>query len=206
MVFFSKEDLILLAFEVIFLFLMYQAILLHDTTRFYVVTVAMILTVVPLFVEKGMGISLPAGVKSMIAFTLFLHVAGGILRWYWIYKPWYDKFAHFIAGATIGLLGFVFFIFLDRWGFPVQKRLVIAGIFVIVLLLGLFWEIAEIYIDTLGYSTYSNGILDNIQDMVSNTLGSVVAILVAYHAMKRLPPGAHLSDLIRKKKAKKSDL
>jgi VanZ family protein len=204
--FFSKEDLILLAFEVIFLLLMYQAILLHDTTRLYVVFVAMVLTVVPLFVEKGMGISLPAGVKSMIAFTLFLHVAGGVLRWYWIYKPWYDKFAHFIAGATIGLLGFVFFIFLDRWGFPAQRKRVIAGIFLIVLFLGLFWEIAEIFIDTLGYSTYSNGILDNIQDMVSNTLGSIVAILVAYYAMKRLPPGAHLSELVRKKGAGKKDL
>jgi hypothetical protein len=204
--FFSKEDLILLAFEVIFLLLVYQAILLHDTTRFYVVLVAMVLTVVPLLVEKGMGISLPAGVKSMIAFTLFLHVAGGVLRWYWIYKPWYDKFAHFIAGATIGLLGFVFFIFLDRWGFPVQKKLVLAGIFFIVLFLGLFWEIAEIYIDTLGYSTYSNGILDNIQDMVSNTLGSVVALFIAYYAMKHLPSGARLSDLIRKKETVKNDL
>jgi hypothetical protein len=203
---FSKEDLILLAFEVIFLLLLYQALLLHDTTRFYVVVVAMFLTVVPLLVEKGMGISLPAGVKSMIAFTLFLHVAGGVLRWYWIYKPWYDKVAHLIAGIAIGLLGFVFFIFLDRWGVPVRKRMVLAGIFFIVLFLGLFWEIAEIYIDTLGYSTYSNGIMDNIQDMVSNTLGSLVAVLVAYVAMKRLPPGGRLSDLIRKKETARNDL
>jgi len=206
MVFFSKEDLIILAFEVIFLMLLYQAILLHDTTRFYVVVVAMVLTVVPILVEKGMGISLPTGVKSMIALTLFLHVAGGVLRWYWVYKPWYDKLAHFVAGITIGLLGFVFFIFLDRWGVSVQKRAVLAGIFCIVLFLGLFWEIAEIYIDTLGYSTYSNGILDNIQDMASNTLGSIVAVVVAFYSMKRLPQDAHLSDLIRKQKAGKNDL
>lgn len=198
MVHFSMEDLLVLVFECVFLGLSWQALHLNDLTRFAVVLVSMLLAIVPLLVEKSLGISLPPGVKAIIVITLFLHAAGGVLRWYWIYKPWYDKVAHFVAGTAIGLLGFVFFLFLSRRGITVQKRTVLAGIFIIVLFLGLFWEISEIYIDTLGYSTYSNGSMDNIQDMIANTLGSVVAILYARYLMNRLPPSGRLSDLLGK--------
>jgi hypothetical protein len=192
------EYLIVILFEIIFAALAVQAVLIEDTTRFYFVFLAMIIALLPVIVEKIMGISLPFGVKSLVPFALFLHLAGGILRWYWIYQPWYDKFAHVISALAIALLVFVFFLMLDYYGTRVSTMKVLLGIFIITLVLGGIWEIGEKSFDIMLKSSYNNGLIDTIGDTIGNLIGTIIAMLVAYWYLKKIPPGQTTGYLIRK--------
>ncbi len=192
-----NEGYILLFFELVFLGFAYQAIVIDDTTRFYVVVISMLLILVPLLFEKKFEIRLPVGTKTMIAFALFLHVAGGINRWYWKFMPYYDKVAHVVSALALGLLIFSFFLLLDYWEIRVQPSFIYAGIFILVLIFGSVWEIAEYYIDVLVKSSYNNGLTDSMLDMISNTIGSLFAIALAHHALRRVPEDKTPSFLLK---------
>jgi VanZ family protein len=192
------EGYLLLFFELLFLAFACQAVLIDDTTRFYVVIISMILILVPLLFERYFTVNLPAGTKTLVAFALFLHVAGGINRWYWKFMPYYDKVAHFFSALALGLLIFSFFLLLDYWEIRMQPSRMYAGIFILVLIFGLCWEIGEYYIDVLVKSSYNNGLTDSILDLISNTLGSLVAIGIARHALRKIPQGENPSYLLTK--------
>jgi hypothetical protein len=192
------EYLIVVLFEIIFAVLAVQAVLIGDTTRFYFVFLAMIIAVLPVIFEKIMGISLPPGVKSLVPFALFLHMAGGILRWYWIYQPWYDKFAHVISALAIALLIFAFFLVLDSYGTRVSTMNVLLGIFIITLVLGGIWEIGEKSFDIMLKSSYNNGLNDTIGDFIGNLIGTIIAVLVASWYLHTIPPGQTMGYLVRK--------
>jgi hypothetical protein len=183
------EYAVLLAFEVIFLGFAVQAVLIEDTTRFYVVLISMALLLVPVLVEKKISITLPFGTKSAVALALFLHIAGGINRWYWKFMPYYDKLAHGVSALALGLLIFSFFLVLDYWEIRVRPSRILIWIFILVFLFGLSWEVSEYYIDVLVQSSYNNGIIDSILDMVSNTIGAIVVIAIAAHYLRSLPEG-----------------
>lgn len=180
---------ILLLFEIIFIGFALQAVLIHDTTRFYVVLVSMVILFVPILFERWRSIRLPFGIKSTIAMALFLHMAGGINRWYWKYMPYYDKLAHVVSALAIGLLIFAFFLVLDSWEIRVRPSRILAGIFVLVFLFGFGWEIGEYYIDLLVKSSYNNGVMDSILDSISNVIGALIAMLIAWYYMKHIPEG-----------------
>jgi hypothetical protein len=192
----AYEGYLLLFFELLFLGFAYQAVLIDDTTRFYVVLVSMILVLVPILFERKFSLNLPAGTKTLIAFALFLHVAGGINRWYWKFMPYYDKVAHLVSALALGLVIFSFLLLLDYWEYRMPPSRIYAGIFLLVLIFGLCWEIGEYYIDVLVKSSYNNGITDSILDLISNTVGSLIAIAIARNALKKIPPGNNPSFLL----------
>jgi hypothetical protein len=180
---------ILLLFEIIFIGFALQAVIIHDTTRFYIVLVSMIILLVPILFERWRSIRLPFGIKSAIAMALFLHMAGGINRWYWNYMPYYDKLAHVVSALALGLLIFAFFLVLDSWEIHVHPSRILAWIFVLVFLFGLSWEISEYYIDVLVKSSYNNGVMDSILDSISNVIGALTAMMIARCYMKHIPEG-----------------
>jgi hypothetical protein len=194
------ETGIIITFEVIFAFLAIQAVLIQDISRFYNVLVAMAITLLPVLTEKMMNISLPFGVKSIVPFALFLHLAGGIMRWYWIYMPFYDKFAHIISSLAIALVVFVFFLVLDYYGLKFSKVKVFFGIFVITLILGGIWEVGEKTLDIMLRSSYNNGMIDTIGDTIGNFIGIVIALMIANYYVKSIPKGESMAYLIRNKK------
>lgn len=192
-----NEGYILLFFELLFIGFAFQAVLIEDTTRFYVVIASMLLILVPLLVERKLVIRLPAGTKTMIAFALFLHVAGGINRWYWKFMPYYDKLAHVVSAFALGLVIFSLFLLLNYWEIRIEPSRIYAWIFILVLIFGASWEIGEYYIDVLVKSSYNNGITDSIFDMISNTIGSLFAIAMARYAIMQVPKGESISSLLK---------
>lgn len=190
------EHAVLLIFEILFLWFAVQAVLIEDTTRFYVVLVSMAILVLPVLFEKKIAITLPFGTKSAIAAALFLHVAGGINRWYWKFMPFYDKLAHGVSALALGLLIFSFFLVLDYWEIRVRPSRILLWMFILVFLFGLCWEVGEYYIDVLVQSSYNNGVIDSILDIVSNTIGAIIAIAVAARYLKSLPEGEHPGSLL----------
>jgi hypothetical protein len=196
----NKVDLfILLIFEVIFLGLVFWAIEIGDIARSYAVIVAMLISLCPLVVEKLFKITLPFGVKSIIALSLFLHVAGGVMRWYWSpVFPLFDKVAHFVSGLAVGLIIMVFFLLLDMWGIRYRKTTILIGIFLLMAFFGGMWKVVEVSNDVINHTIYNDGLSDIIGDTVAHTIGSLAAVAVAYLYFISVPAGENLNWLLRR--------
>lgn len=192
------ELIIVVIFEIVFAALAAQAFLIADTSRLNFVLVAMFIAIIPLIVEKVMAISLPFGVKALISLALFLHLAGGIMRWYWKFQPFYDKFAHVIAALAIAMCIFSFFLAIDRYGVSVSPKKIYAGIIIITLLLGGVWEVGERSIDLMVKSSYNNGMVDTIGDTIGNLIGCIAGAVIARYYLRTVPPGKSISWLLRR--------
>ena len=104
----AVENIIVILFEMSFIALAIHAKNIEDIPRMKIAITAFFMTIIPYIAEKLLRISFPLGVKAMIPFALFMHTAGGIMRWYWEFSGiYYDKIAHMIGGIALGLVIFV---------------------------------------------------------------------------------------------------
>lgn len=205
----NTEIFIVLLFELIFIGLYIQALLIGDLTRSLWPLICIILTLVPFVFERKDKISLPFGLKMMVPFALFLHVAGGIMRWYWE-MPLFDKLAHVIAAIALGLILFTMYLYLDYLEyvkkkpffkkrvriFKTQEDDVIAGILVILVVLGLAWEFSEYIIDLVYRTTYNFGLVDSVTDFSGDIIGVLIVIYLVHRSLETVPPGEHLDYLL----------
>ena len=196
----TLENVIVILFEISFILLAIQAVNIDDIPRMKIAITAFFMTLIPYVAEKLLRISFPPGIKGMIPFALFMHTAGGIMRWYWeLSGIYYDKIAHLIGGIALGLVIFVSLltaILFTTWG--IQKRGVLFLTALITFLFGMIWEIEEMSIDSVMMTTYSGGIYDSIGDMTGNILGIILCLCIAKRYMDAVPPGMRLSWLLRK--------
>jgi len=205
----NAEIFIVLVFELIFVGLYIQSILINDLTRSLWPLICIIITLIPFAFELKDKVSLPFGLKMVVPFALFLHVAGGIMRWYWD-VPFFDKFAHIISAIALGLVLFTMYQYLDYREFVkkrpfFKKRIrifrtqeddVLAGIFVILVIFGLSWEYSEHLIDLVYHTTYNFGLVDSITDFSSDIIGALIVVFLAHRSMETIPPGEHLDYLL----------
>jgi len=202
--FFTKpgtvENIIVIFFEISFILLAIQAVNIDDIPRLYIAITAFFMTLIPYAAERLLGISFPFGVKSMIAFALFMHTAGGIMRWYWMLSDfYYDKIAHLIGGIALGLVVFVSLltvILFTTW--EINKRSVLILTALLTFLFGLVWEFEEMAIDSVVMTTYSGGIYDSIGDMIGNIIGIIICLYIINRWMDSVPPQERLSWLLKK--------
>ena len=194
------ETTIVILFEISFILLAIQAVNIDDIPRMKIAITAFFMTLIPYVAEKLLRISFPFGIKAMIPFALFMHTAGGIMRWYWEYSGlYYDKIAHMIGGLALGLVIFVSIlaiILFSEWGIKQNSVLLLTAL--ITFLFGLFWEFEEMSIDNVMLTTYSGGIYDSIGDTVGNIIGILICLYIAKRWMDSIPPGKRLSWLLRK--------
>jgi hypothetical protein len=196
----TVENIIVILFEISFILLAIQAQNIDDIPRMKIAVTAFFMTLMPYVAEKLLRISLPFGVKSMIPLALFLHAAGGIMRWYWeLSGIYYDKIAHTVSGFALGLLIFASIltvILFTEW--ELEKRTVLFLTALVTFLLGLFWEFQEMSIDSVMMTTYSGGLYDSIGDGIGNIVGIILCLIVATRYMNSVPPHKSLSWLVRK--------
>lgn len=194
------ETIIVILFEISFILLAIQANNIEDIPRMKIAITAFFMTLIPYAAEKLLRISFPFGVKGMIPFALFMHTAGGIMRWYWeLSGYYYDKIAHMVGGLALALVIFVCIltiILFREW--EIQKNSVLLLTALITFLFGLFWEFEEMSIDNVMLTTYSGGMYDSIGDTIGNIIGIILCIYIAKRWMDAVPPGKRLSYLIRK--------
>jgi VanZ family protein len=196
------ETIIVILFEISFIVLAVQAVNIDDIPRLKIAITSFFLTLVPYVAERLLQISLPFGIKSAIPFALFVHTAGGIMRWYWELSGfYYDKIAHIVAGFALGLVvfgSFLTFILYTDYGRDMQRRSVLIGTALITFLFGLFWEFEEMSIDSVMLTTYSGGVYDSIGDMIGNIVGIILCLYVAKRWMDSVPPEKSISSLLGK--------
>jgi len=187
-------------FEISFILLALQAVNIDDMPRMKIALTAFFMTMIPFIAEKLLRISFPVGVKAMIPFALFMHAAGGIMRWYWeLSGIYYDKIAHMIGGIALGLVIFVSIlaiILFSEWG--ITRRSVLLLTAGITFIFGIFWEFEEMSIDSVMLTTYSGGIYDSIGDTIGNIIGILICLYIIGRWMDSVPQGRRLSWLLRK--------
>lgn len=150
--------------------------------------VACALTFLPGLLERATGAAIHRGVKAAIALALFLHSAGGIYGWYFLYYPVYDKVAHFTSSTAIGLMVFLFLLFLANFTrIRPGRRAMITLIIVSVLALGTLWEYGELTVDILIGSTYFVGPYDSTGDMLANLAGAAAVAYPAHRCLAVYP-------------------
>jgi len=196
------ENIIVILFEISFILLAVQAVNIDDIPRLKIAVTAFFMTLVPYLAERLLRISLPFGIKSLIPFALFVHAAGGIMRWYWELSGfYYDKVAHVVSGLALGLVifaTFLTFILYTDYGREMQRRSVLVWTALITFMFGLFWEFEELSIDSVMLTTYSGGLYDSIGDMIGNIVGIILCLYVAKRWMDSVPPEKSISSLLGK--------
>ena len=112
------------------------------------------------------------GIVHFVAVALYL---------YWTIW-WFDNLSHFLAGFSLGFFSlFIFYesgLFRDKLSF--LKVSFISFIFV--MMLGGVWEIFE-YANGLTQSTEKYS-LDVVHDLLSDSLGAILALLIARRFLK----------------------
>ena len=193
------ENIIVLLFEISFILLTLQAVNIEDTSRMWIAVASFFITLIPYLAERLLRISLPFGIKIMIPFALFIHTAGGIMRWYWDFSwIYYDKIAHLISGLALGLVVFAIILtFILYSKLELKKRSVLVWTAAITFIFGEFWEYEEMSIDSVMMTTYSGGLYDSIGDTIANIVGIILCIYVAKKWMDSVPAHKSLSSLIR---------
>jgi len=191
------EFLVIAFFELVFLLLAVQAVLINDIGRFWNTAIAMVLILVPVLVEKAMKVQLPFGLKSLVPLAIFFHLAGGIMDWYWTYPP-YGYLAHVVSGMAVGMVVFTFFVFLDYYGMRTTRFRVLLGTLVITMCFGAIWDMGEIIIDVMFTTSYSNGVWDTGGDVTSDFIGVLILLWIANRYMESIPEGEALGSLLRR--------
>lgn len=171
--------------QVFLLYLFLTGFLIGDIQRATWGIMALALSFLPGIVEWWLRMQLPWTVKFLIALSLFLHVAGGINRWYFLYYPFYDKVAHFVSALTIAFMLYLLLLCIGTYTrFRPGKFAVPVVIVVITMFFGQAWEYAELTLDLILKSTYYMGSFDSVVDTVFNLLGALIIAVLSYVELK----------------------
>ncbi|MDN5340056.1 MAG: hypothetical protein PWQ30_1165 [Euryarchaeota archaeon] len=162
------------------------ALSLGEYSQVFTGAVGLFLTLVPAIATRKWSITLPWQVNLLIAFLLYLHVAGEIQGYYLIYYPYYDKIAHLVSGITVSVLAFVIVLLLDRFSRLNLSRWMIVG-FIIIAAMAMegFWEIYEWTFDTILGTNLQHGLDDTMLDMIFVLIGSIVVALAGNRYLSR---------------------
>jgi hypothetical protein len=153
--------------------------------------VAVGMSMIPTLVYRKWHIVVPWEVTFLIALTLFLHIAGYSFQWYLDLYPYYDKFAHFIASITIGLLGFLAVLIMMRTSscLELESWQIFFFIVIFTLAFGAIWEIWEFTLDNLvgAYLTkpLQQGNTDTMIDLITDLAGGLFVAFLGSHYLKK---------------------
>jgi len=166
-------------------------IIVRDPSIILTAFIGFFLTCIPYLIERRIRVTLPWEVNFLIAFAVFLHVAGYSQHLYLFLYPYYDKFAHFISSITVAVLAFVSILLINRFSCTKLARWQIFFYIVIfTMAIGAFWEIYEYLMDTF-FGSYltkllQHGLDDTMIDLIIDLLGGIiVAVFGTWYIRKK---------------------
>lgn len=155
---------------------------IHDPSIIFTAFIGFFLTCIPYLIGRRIQVTLPWEVNFLIAFAVFLHVAGYSQQLYILMYPYYDKFAHFISSITVAVLAFVSILLINRFSCTKLARWQIFFYIVIfTMAIGAFWEIYEYLLDTF-FGSYltkllQHGLDDTMIDLIIDLVGGIIIAL-----------------------------
>lgn len=164
---------------------------IRDPSIIVTAFIGLFLTCIPYLIGRRIQVTLPWEVNLLIAFAVFLHVAGYSQQLYIILYPYYDKFTHFVSSITVAVLAFVSILLINRFSCTKLARWQIFFYIVIfTMAIGAFWEIYEYLMDTFlgSYLTkhLQHGLDDTMIDLIIDLLGGIViGLFGAWYIQKK---------------------
>ncbi|MDP6249422.1 MAG: hypothetical protein QGH26_01135 [Candidatus Pacebacteria bacterium] len=114
-----------------------------------------------------------------------LHISAMQFFLYWTF-PWFDNLMHFLGGLWFGIFSIWFFFFSSvakKFTLQLSARNIFTVSIASVIVIGVLWEIFEIYAGVLVFAT--DYPLDTSVDLLMDTLGAVTASLYAVWKFQR---------------------
>ena len=128
--------------------------------------------------------------KEVLFVSFALIILIGVLNiwalnnfWYWVYW-WFDILMHFLGGLWVGVMAIWVYYLSGLLGKPlITKKNVLILSFVSVLVVGIGWEVFEIFIkETINEPGF---IIDTLGDLLFDLLGAFVAYrYFTYHFLE----------------------
>jgi hypothetical protein len=163
----------------------------RDPSIIFTAFIGFFLTCIPYLIARRIQVTLPWEVNLLIAFAVFLHVAGYSQQLYSLLYPYYDKFAHFVSSVTVAVLAFVSILLINRFSCTKLARWqIFFYILIFTMAIGAFWEIYEYLMDTF-FSTYltkplQHGLDDTMVDLIIDLFGGfVVGLFGMWYIQKK---------------------
>lgn len=172
-------------FRIIMIVLFFIAVWQSDLNWVFGSGFAVLLTFVPMILERNYHITLPWILEFLIVFALFLHIGGGVLSMYYTI-PLYDKFAHFVSSVLVAFISFAAIYILDEYwdGLHMDRRAMAFVVVVTTMAFGVVWEFIEWGSDLVFGTNEQWGLDDTMTDLFVDTLGGVFMSFFGVSLMK----------------------
>lgn len=148
----------------------------------FVAAATFALSLVPVLVQRRLGIRLPVRFFGWIVVfvfaTIFLGEAFDFYNRFW----WWDVVLHGGSALAFGLIGFLFVFMLfegDRYAAPAGALAFMS--FCFGLTIGALWEIFEFAMDQIfGLNMQKTGLIDTMWDLIVDTVGATIGATAGY--------------------------
>ncbi len=157
---------------------------------------ATVLAFAPQMIKRRFKVTLPWELNFLIILSLFLHLGGIVRDWYYII-PLYDKMAHFIASATIAILGFVAAVIIDQYTeIDMNEYMIVFIIIIFTVAIGTFWEISEFVYDYFTGAGMQKSLNDTMWDLIFDVAGGVIIAFFGWGYLKKMPKERFVKELV----------
>ena len=182
-----KKSQVIISFilRIIMIALFFIALWQSDLNWVFGAGFAVLLTFVPMILERNYHITLPWILEILIVFALFLHIVGGVLSMYYTI-PLYDKFAHFVSSVLVAFVSFAAIIILDEYwdGLHMDRRAMAFVVIVTTMAFGVVWEFVEWTSDLVFGTNEQWGLNDTMTDLLVDTVGGAFMAFFGVNLMK----------------------
>lgn len=181
----KSQIIISFGLRLIMVILFFIAIWQSDPNWVFGAGFALLLTFVPMILERNYHITLPWILEILIVFALFLHIGGGVLSMYYTI-PLYDKLAHFVSSFLVAFISFAAIYILDEYwdGLHMDRRAMAFVVIVTTMAFGVVWEFIEWGSDLIFGTHEQWGLTDTMTDLFVDTIGGVLMAFFGVSLMK----------------------
>lgn len=161
----------------------------HNLTWVPAAVVSFLVTMIPSFVKRDLGLVLPPELTFWIVAALFLHVVGGYAGFYNTLPGW-DHLTHIMSASLIGGLGFIVMVTLDKYvdSIYLPRPFLALIILMFTMAVGVLWEIMEFANDSLAHTHLQYGLSDTMYDLMFDGFAGVVVAIAGARYLGRMSP------------------
>lgn len=163
------------------------ALYFQNWNTLFITILTLILTLIPGIVKERYGINFPIGFHFTIVFFIYAAIFLGEVTNFYDKFWWWDLAMHLVIAISLGLIGFMFLLFLYQGEKLRAKPFMISILtFSLALSLGVLWEIFEFFMDSVfGTNMLKSGLLDTLGDLIVDSIGALIASFAGYFYLKQ---------------------
>jgi len=194
-------------FQVILVVEVMAAIWDHQWLTAAITIGIIVLTLIPLFLEKFLRVYIPPEFVLLAIAFVFASLFLGEIRGYYTRFWWWDILLHSSSGFLLGIIGFLLVYVLNETediGVHMKPGFVAIFAFMFAVGIGAIWEIFEFSMDSLfGMDMQKemrgdpSGLTDTMWDLIVDALGALVISILGYGYIKTARNESFLEHWIR---------